>query len=70
MTTAILLTKEDITTVKIGYHYQITCIGGTMINFTPEALDEFLKDIESINRKINTANSLESEVEKIVNKEK
>lgn len=43
----ILLTKEDVQTVKNGSHYEIRSDNVT-INFSPEALDEFLNDIKEL----------------------
>lgn len=44
MELVILLTKEDIQTTKIGLHYAIKAKGVT-INFTPDALEEFVNDV-------------------------
>lgn len=47
MKLAILLTKEDIQTSKIGNHYEISS-GDITINFTPEAVEEFINDVKYI----------------------
>lgn len=44
----ICLTKEDIETTPNGLHYNITTKSGLIVNFTPEAVDEFIADIKAI----------------------
>lgn len=48
MRIVLLLQKEDIQTNKMGCHYEIKASNGVSINFTPDALEEFLKDVEFI----------------------
>jgi len=48
MKTTILLTKEDITTTKCGLHYVINAKGGISLNFTPDAVEEFVNDVTLI----------------------
>jgi hypothetical protein len=50
MQIVILLTKEDIATVPCGSHYVIKAQNGIVINFTPEALDQFVKDINFLKK--------------------
>lgn len=45
MTQIICLTKEDITTEKLGTHYQIVTKDNLIVNFTRDALQEFIKDV-------------------------
>ena len=44
----ICLTKEDINTRKFGGHYEIITESGFRINFTEEALEEFLGDVANL----------------------
>ena len=54
MTTTICLTKEDIVTTKMGNHFEIKPTGTNLcINLTPDAVDEFIKDIQVL-RKMET----------------
>lgn len=43
----ICLTKEDIQTFTNGNHFEIRT-NGVVINLSPDAVDEFIKDIEEI----------------------
>jgi hypothetical protein len=45
MTQIICLTKEDITTKKCGLHYEIVTKHNLIVNFTRDALQEFIKDV-------------------------
>jgi hypothetical protein len=47
MELCIILNKEDVKTNKLGTHYEIRT-GNITINFSPEALEEFIKDIQEI----------------------
>lgn len=42
------LDKSDIKTEPMGNHYQIKTPSGLVINFTPDAVDEFINDIQAI----------------------
>ena len=44
----ICLTKEDVETSMAGEHYLIKTPNGVSINFTPDALEEFLNDVAEI----------------------
>lgn len=50
MTIVIVLEKEDIKTRQVETNTVIETESGMMINFTPEAIEEFLKDIAEIKR--------------------
>jgi hypothetical protein len=57
----ILLTKEDISTRKLGLHYEIITRKGVVINFSPDALDEFLNDINAL-KEIESAEKESKEI--------
>lgn len=48
MLVTLTLTKDDILTKMMGLHYEIITPMGIVINFSPDALEEFLNDIKSI----------------------
>lgn len=58
MEITISLSVYDVATQKCGRHYEIVTPKGITINFSPDALDEFLNDIKAIK---------EEESKKIIN---
>jgi len=48
MTTIFVLTKKDIETRQNGAHFEIVTSGGIIINFTDEAVKEFINDYNEL----------------------
>lgn len=46
----ICITKDDIVTSKIGNHIEVKVSAGLFINFTPEAMEELIKDYEELKK--------------------
>ena len=44
----ISVTKDDIVTSKIGNHIEVKVSTDLFINFTPEAMEELIKDYEEL----------------------
>lgn len=56
MTVVLILNKDDINTRSNGDHYEIVT-DNFIINFTPDAVDEFINDVKSIRREAKKCKS-------------
>ncbi|MEI6119008.1 MAG: hypothetical protein WCP92_07535 [bacterium] len=55
--TTIRLNKDDITTSQLGKNFMVKCTNDLELVFTPEALDELVKDYRKIKKTLKEKKS-------------